>query len=234
MNPTVQKTLAAYGGSELWAAAKTIRAEVSVQGWAFTLKRRPFFEHAQIVMDVSRPFSRLAPIGNKPHIAGILDGHDVFLDDNQKGEIIAERKQARRYFPGGRRLLYWDDLDMAYFANYAFWNYFTLPALLMNEAIAWREIEPGLLEAAFPAEIPTHNPVQRFRFDDETGLLIQHDYTAEIISKLATAAHVVLEHTQGAQCLYPSRRLVTPRTPSGKAMSGPTLIAITVHNFQLE
>ena len=26
---------------------------------------------------------------------------------------------------------------MAYFANYAFWNYFTLPNLLMNPAIVW-------------------------------------------------------------------------------------------------
>lgn len=231
MNQTAQKALAAYGGKERWTNSKTIEAEVSVHGWAFTLKRRPFFERARISMEIARPFSRLTPIGKDPQVSGVLDGHDVRLED-QSGKVIAERKEARRYFPGGRRLFYWDDLDMAYFANYAFWNYFTLPALLLREDINWKEIEPGWLEAVFPQTIPTHSPVQRFRFDRETGLLIQHDYTANVISKLATAANVVLEHTQGTDILYPSRRLVTPRSPSGKALPGPTLIAITVHDFR--
>ena len=101
----------------------------------------------------------------------------------------------------------------------------------MRADIGWQEIEPGLLEATFPESIPTHNKVQRFRFDLETGRLHQHDYTADIISKLATAANVVLEHKQGAGFIYPSRRLVTPRTPSGKPLPAPTLIDITIHSF---
>lgn len=230
MNPTAQKALAAYGGQALWTRAKTIEAEVSVHGWAFTLKGRPFFKHAHISMEVAHPVSCLTPIGKDPQITGVLDGHDVRLEDPE-GKIIAERKNARSYFPGGRRLFYWDDLDMAYFANYAFWNYFTLPALLIREDITWKELEPGRLEATFPDKLPTHNPLQRFRFDPETGLLLQHDYTAEIISKLATAAHVILKHTPGSHFPYPSQRLVTPRAPSGKPLPGPTLIAITVHDF---
>ncbi len=232
MNTTAEKAIAAYGGQDLWTNATTIEAEVSAWGWAFTLKRRPFFKHAKITLDIARPFVRLTPIGKDPQITGVLDGHDVRREDAM-GQVIAERKNARRYFPGGRQLLYWDDLDMAYFANYAFWNYFTLPALLMRADIHWRELEPGWLEATFPASLPTHNPVQRFRFDLETGYLIQHDYTADIISRLATAANVVLEHKSGAGLMYPSRRLVTPRAPSGKALPGPTLIAITVHDFRV-
>jgi len=233
VNSIAEKALNAYGGREVWTESKRIEAEVSVHGLAFTLKRRPFFKHAKIAMDIARPYSRLTPIGKEAGITGVLDGHDVRLED-QHGEIISERKDARSYFPAGRRLLYWDDLDMAYFANYAFWNYFTLPALLMRTDIQWTEIEPGWLEAIFPDEIPTHNTKQRFRFDRETGLLVQHDYTAEIISKLATAAHVIHEHMQGAQATYPSRRIVTPRAPSGKALRGPTLIGITVHDFHLQ
>ena len=232
MNQTAEKAIAAYGGKELWKNAKAIEAEVSVRGWAFTLKRRPFFKHARIKMEVARPVSRLTPIGKNLWISGVLDGHDVRLED-ANGNIIEERKNARGYFPGGRRLFYWDDLDMSYFANYAFWNYFTLPALLMREEIDWKEIEPGWLEATFPDSIPTHNKVQRFRFDLETGLLLQHDYTADIISKLATAANVPLKHRQRSGLTYPSRRLVTPRSPSGKPLPAPTLIDITVHDFQI-
>lgn len=233
MNPTAEQVINAYGGADLWMSATTIEAEVSVWGWAFILKGRPYFKHATITMDIAHPFSRLTPIGRNPQITGVLDGHDVRLEDDQQGTVISQRADARRYFPGGRRLLWWDDLDMAYFANYAFWNYFTLPALLMRDDIDWREIEPGTLEATFPASFPTHNSVQRFRFDPETGLLIQHDYTAEIISRLATAAHVIHAHTQGTELVYPSRRIVTPRAPSGKALPGPTLIDITVHDFHV-
>lgn len=233
MNPTAEKAVAAYGGKELWSKAKRIEAEVSVHGWAFTLKGRPFFKHAKIEMDIHRPYSRLTPIGKDPQIAGVLDGHDVRLEDSN-GKVIEERKDARRYFPGGRRLFYWDDLDMSYFANYAFWNYFTLPALLMRDDIDWKEIQPGWLEATFPESIPTHNKVQRFHFDLETGRLHQHDYTADIITKLATAANVVLEHKQGDGFVYTSRRLVTPRSLSGKPLPAPTLIDITVHNFSIK
>lgn len=228
MNQTLEKAIAAYGGRERWQNAQKIEAEVSVQGWAFILKRRPFFEHAHISMEVARPYSRLTPIVKRKNVAGVLDGHDVRLEDEQ-GNVLAERKDARAYFPGGRRLLWWDDLDMSYFANYAFWNYFNLPALLMRSDIEWTELAPGRLEAKFPPQIPTHNAIQRFRFDTESGLLIQHDYTANVISKLATAAHVIHEHRDG----YPSDRLVTPRSPKGKALAGPKLVAIQVHDFKV-
>jgi len=234
MNPTSEKAIAAYGGREFWSKAKTIEAEVSAHGLAFTFKGRPFFQHAKISMEVQRPIVRLAPIGNNSQITGMLDGHTVRLED-AAGKTIEERENARRYFPGGfARLFRWDDLDMSYFANYAFWNYFTLPALLMREDIDWKEIEPGWLEAAFPASIPTHSKIQRFRFDRETGRLIQHDYTVDIMSKLATAANVVMEHKQSNNIVYTSRRRVTPRAPSGKALPGPILIEITVHSFNIQ
>jgi hypothetical protein len=164
---------------------------------------------------------------------GVLDGPDVWLE-NAEGQVIAERRNAREYFKIGRRLFWWDDLDMTYFANYASWNYFTLPALLMREDIDWRELEPGLLEARFPDEIPTHGRVQRFRFDLETGRLIQHDYTAQIISPLAAASNVVLQHAKNSEgVLYPSVRRVTPKGPKGRPLSGPVLIHLDIHNYRV-
>ena len=127
----VKKTIEAYGGTDLWQNSDVIEAEVSAKGLAFTLKRRPFFNRSKIKMAINRPYSIITPIGINKSISGILEDGDVRLE-NEEGEIIAERKNARTYFPYGRRLFYWDDLDMAYFANYAFWNYFTFPALLMN------------------------------------------------------------------------------------------------------
>ena len=229
---TAKKAIAAYGGMDLWQNNKYIEAEVSVNGLAFTLKRRPFFEHIKIKMEINRPFSKITPIGKDKTIVGVLDGNDVRTED-LNGTIISERKNARKYFPFGRRLFYWDDLDMAYFANYAFWNYFTLPNLLLSEKIKWVEKEEGILEATFPDDIPTHNKIQEFHFDKVTGLLIQHNYAVDIISKLAKAANVVKEHKTINGLTYPSSRLVTPRLKSGKALSGPILIDINVHSFKL-
>ncbi|NTV92286.1 MAG: hypothetical protein HGA72_03115 [Chlorobiaceae bacterium] len=233
LTETAEKAIAAYGGHTLWQNAKSVEVEMSASGLAFTLKRRPFFRHAEMVLDVHRPFSRLTPIGRDPLITGVLDGHHVRLEDKH-GNFIEERRNARDYFKIGRRLFFWDDLDMSYFANYASWNYFTLPALLMREDIIWTELEPGLLDARFPDSIPTHSRVQRFRFDHDTGLLIQHDYTAQIISPLAAASNVVLQHAKNSTGLvYPSIRRVTPKGPKGKPLGGPVLIHLDIHDYKV-
>ncbi|MCF8383928.1 MAG: hypothetical protein K9G39_10145 [Chlorobium sp.] len=233
LTETAERAVAAYGGRSLWQSAVTLETEVSAYGLAFTLKRRPFFRNVRIVEDVHRPFSALTPIGRNPGVTGILDGHDVRLED-ENGRVVSERRSARDCFRIGRRLLWWDDLDMSYFANYASWNYFTLPALLMNDGIAWTELEPGLLEARFPDTLPTHSRLQRFRFDRESGCLLQHDYTAEIISPLARASNVVLQHARNSDgLLYPSVRRVTPRGTKGRALGGPVLIHLDIHDYRV-
>ncbi len=227
-----QKAVELYGGEHLWRNTRYIEAEVSAKGWAFTLKRRPFFKHARLFMKIGKQFCKITPIGKDPDISGILDGLDVRLE-NAHGELVAERKNARKYFPFGRRLFSWDDLDMAYFANYAFWNYFNFPALLMNKEIIWEEKADGVLQAIFPDNFPTHNKMQLFHFDKKSGLLTQHDYTAEIISKYAKAANVILDHNEKDGLLFPSSRRVTPRTNRGKPLKRPVLVEIKIHNFKL-
>ena len=221
-----------YGGEALWSKTKYIEAEVTTKGWAFVLKGRPYFDHARLFMEVGKPFCKITPIDKNHSVSGILDGADVRLENSQ-GEIIAQRENARDYFTFGRRLFYWDNLDMAYFANYAFWNYFTFPALLMNKEIIWKEITKEILQATFPDSIPTHSKVQRFHFNTENGLLYQHDYTADIISKYATAANVILKHDKRNEVLFPSLRRVTPRFGKGKPFKRPVLIDIEVHDFKL-
>ena len=232
LSNTAQKAIEAYGGIKLWQQSRFIEAEVSVKGLAFTLKRRPFFDHAKIIMEIGSPYSKITPIGKDKNISGVLIGNDVRLE-NSEGIVLAERKNARDFFPYGRRLLYWDDLDMAYFANYAFWNYFTLSSLLMNAKIEWFEKGNGILQATFPENFPTHSKIQEFHFDKSTGLLVQHNYTADIISKLAKAANVTCGHKESEGAVYANSRLVTPRNSDGKALKWPVLIDIQVHDFKL-
>lgn len=232
LSSTAQKAIDAYGGRQLWEESRFAKAEVSVEGALFTLKRRPFFKHARLELELDRPFSKITPIGTDSNITGVLDGIHVHLE-SRMGSVLGVRANARMYFPYRRRLFYWDAMDMAYFANYAFWNYFTLPKLLMNEDIKWIEKAPGNLKAFFPDNIPTHCREQEFIFDLSSGLLKQHNYTANVVSKLAKAAHVINAHKMGKTGLFPSERVVTPRNGRGKPLKGPKLIKIEVHDFQL-
>lgn len=231
---TARRALDAYGGAARWQAATRVRAVVSARGLAFTLKRRPPLERAEIVCDLHRPFARLTPIGERPDVSGVLDGADTRLE-SPGGEVLEQRRHARGYFPyQGGRFWRWDDLDMAYFANYAFWGYLTLPALLTNPAIDWSEPAPGYLRGRFPCHIPAHCAVQEFRFDPETGLLRQQNYTAQIIGAWAKAANVVTAYARTGGLTHDARRRVTPRGPGASPLPGPALIAIDVHEFELE
>lgn len=233
LSHTARLAIDAYGGADRWLGSKRVRAVVSANGLAFTLKRRPAFERALVECDIHRPFCRLTPIGRRPDVCGVLDGQDVRLED-ASGAVMAQRESARMFFPFGRRTFWWDDMDMAWFACYAFWNYFTLPRLLLNPDITWSELAAGHLKAEFPAHIPTHCPTQHFRFDTISGLLIRHDYTAAVVAPVAHAANVVLRHSQQAGLCYVAERRVTPIGFRNRALSGPVLIHILVHDFALE
>ena len=228
---TASRAIDSYGGKELWEKVRQIETVVSAHGLAFILKWQSPFNHIKIKTEVGKPCITLQPI-NRSGDTGILDGNFVRLEDSS-GNILRERKNPREKFPYGRRLLWWDTLDQVYFAGYAFWNYLTLPALLLRNDIEWTELAPGRLRAVFPPSLPTHCTEQHFTFDLKTGLLLQHDYTAEVMGSWAKATHVVLEHGSWNSIPYPSKRQVTPRRKDGTASQAPILIAIDIHEWSL-
>lgn len=230
LSKTALRAIQAYGGFDLCTHYTKIEAEVSASGWAFRLKNRPALNHAIIRMDIRNPYSEITPIGKNPLITGVLDGNTVQLLNDQR-DTLDERHNARSTFPGKHKMFKWDDSDMAYFANYAFWNYFTLPVLLMDTSIIWTEKENGVLLARFPDDFPTHSKYQEFIFDTTTGLLIQHNYTVDIIGKWARAANVVLSHDTSNQLPYAASRRVTPIKKNGKPRMWPVLIRLEVHSL---
>jgi len=229
---TARRALDAYGGESLWRRARTVRATVSASRLAFTLKGQRPFRRIAVDCDVRIPRARLSPV-DASGATGILRGGDVILE-NAQGREINRRKNARSYFPYGRRLFRWDSLDQTYFAGYALWNYLCFPALLLREDIGWHEAGPDRLLAAFPESIPTHSDVQEFLFDPATGLLRQHDYTAEVMGGWARAANVVVDHGAWRGIPYPSHRIVTPRRQDGTPSRWPILIDLFIHEWAVE
>lgn len=233
MHTLRDKVLEAYGGEARWRQARYIEAHVDAYGLAFTLKHRPVYRKSKFKASVHQPWVQMTVPSRGVSYTGTLNGDDVSLED-AAGNKVAERPAARNYFSRFRQQLWWDDLDMCYFGNYAMWNYLAFPALLLRDDIAWSEVAPDCLEALFPESIPTHCRQQRFYVDPESGLLRQHDYTADVISRFAKAANRVLSHAKNKDGLhYTSERLVSPRAPSGKALPFPRIIAMSISDFKL-
>ena len=232
---TAQRALDAYGGVDRWRSAEAVEAVVSAWGWAFRLKWCRRFTEVKVHANVWAPRVRITPYGRPygtPGGSGVLDGPDVRIED-ASGVVIAERKRARDAFAHFRRGLWWDRLDQMYFAGYALWNYFALPAMLLRTDIVWAEVADGVLQGRFPPTLPTHCTEQTFHFDRATGLLMRHDYTADVIGAGAHAAHLVTEHGERDGVPFPSRRRVVPRRSDGGARSRPLLIGLDVHEWRL-
>jgi hypothetical protein len=195
------------------------------------LKLRRGIRNVPITAYVPEPRVLMERIDRKGRRA-IFEASSVRIE-TRDGRPVSRRDDPRRYFPGGRRAFRWDELDEIYFSGYASWNYLTFPRLLLRDDIDWEMVAETTLEARFPDGFPTHSQVQRFHFDPETGLLRQHDYTAEVFGDWAAAANVVLKHREHDGIPYPSRRRVTPRRADGTPRRGPVLVDIRIRDWRL-
>lgn len=207
LSDTANRALNAYGGEATWAQARQVRAVVWADGLVFRWKR-------------------WRPLGGVTVEAAVAT--PIVLFSNGNGELLAT-------FDGDSAKVHearFASDDEVRFCGMALWNYLAFPSLLARSDIRWTEPAEGLLDARFPASVPTHCERQRFHFD-ASGLLLRHDYTARFFGRWARAANCVTGHAMAGDVPYPSRRRVTPRI-LGKSLLGPALINLEVHQWKLE
>jgi hypothetical protein len=233
----VEQAVAAHGPDAFDSASELV-ADCAVGGVAFAMRfKRGAMSRFEGRVSTREPRSVLAPYP-KPGQRGVFEGDRVWIE-TEDGEPVAERRDPRSAF-GGRRNLWWDDLDLLYFSCYALWNYMTTPFLFRRPGFEFEEVEPWQedgerwrrLHVRFPADVPTHSPEQDFYFDAD-GKLRRLDYTAQVFGGWAKAAHYCREHREFSGLLVPTRRRVTPRRPNNKPLFGPTLVWIEVHGVKL-
>jgi hypothetical protein len=116
---------------------------------------------------------------------------------------VGSRKH-RRFLPR----LTWRPVDAAYFFGYALINYVSLPFLLARTQLV--STKDRTLVVDFPPEFDTHCKRQSFHFD-ESGLLVAHDYTAEVIAGVAAGRHYPEEYAEVGGLLFPRKRRVVAR-----------------------
>lgn len=234
MNELLDLAIAAHGGMDRWRQLRTLRVRFSAGGLLFAAKgQRRALDDVEALVDLTRPRTSLGPYP-APGRRGVFEPERVWIESD-RGELLEERQQPRAAFGRLRQRLWWDQLDVLYFAGYALWNYMSLPFLLARPGFVLDEIEPWTeggerwrrLRVTFPADVPTHSPRQVFYFDAR-GLLRREDYTADIVTSRARAAHYCFDHQAFSGLMVPTRRRVVPRRADGRALAGPTLAWLEV------
>lgn len=236
----IERAIAAHGGLEVWERAGEVSVQLSSGGLAFASKHQG---HA--VRDVE---ARIATRGQHvtltpypaPGLQGVLEAGGTVRIRTEDGELIEERDSARNAFGDLRHRLWWDRLDILYFATYAIWTYVSTPFVLAREDYRVRELDPWVengeswrrLAVRFPEHVHTHSREQVFYFD-KAGLIRRHDYTAEPIGGWAKAAHYCLDHRSFDGLVVPTRRRVYPRRRSNRRRRGPLLVWIEVPRAQM-
>jgi hypothetical protein len=150
----------------------------------------------------------------------------------EDGTVIERRRDPRASFPQDATAS-WDNIQVAYFASYAIWNYLTLPYLLTTPGIHTAEIKPW--PGADPSwrrasadfadvGVETHNRLQYYSFDSD-NLLVRHDYDADVLGGAPASNHATA-YSEFGGLRFPTRRRVTARSADGAAGIGPILVSI--------
>lgn len=222
-----------HGGLEYWRSLASIDVEMSAWGFLFTTKRVAPQRHARLTIDTREPRVVLHDHPNAGDRA-IVHGSQRVEIRGADGALLDARSNPRDAFRDGR-LLHWDAIDFAYFCGYAMWNYLTLPFLLARPEVSVAEVNRRptgtRLRVSYPDSIPTHSTNQELYFD-QSGRLLRHDYTAEVVGSWARAAHLCRDYRQFGGLWVPTTRRVYPRGPFGRPLPLPTLVAIDIHHVE--
>jgi hypothetical protein len=234
------KIIEAHGGASRWQDLVAIEAVISVKGFLFKAKRRPTINRIRVRASTRDPefiFYDYPGIGQNSEFMG--DNEVRITGADQK--VIASRRQPRSAFRGLRRNLYWDALDFTYFGGYATWNYLVTPFIFLSDIFLFEKLEttsggaeyPLRLKVNFPQDLPTHCKTQIFYFD-RNYLLRRLDYTAEVVSRWARAAHTCGNYRDFDGIKFPTKRRVLPLIVANRPLSGPVLVAIDIHELYLK
>lgn len=230
-----QRTIAAHGGMALWEGASEVRARVSSGGLAFASKLQ-----GSAVRDVEASVSTSSQhVTFKPYPRagqrGVLEADGTVRIETDAGELVEARENPRGAFADLRHKLWWDRMDILYFATYAIWTYISTPFVLARVGYELAELDPWeeegerwqRLAVRFPDDVHTHCREQVF-YIDAAGLIRRHDYTAEPLSSRANAAHYCFAHESFDGLIIPTRRRVYPRAHSNRRRAHPLLVWIEV------
>jgi len=237
MSDLAKFAIDAHGGLDRWRQLSTLSAHLLQGGALWKLKgQENTLKDVNVTVHLRNEWTEHSPFRR-------ADQHTSFQPDriaieSSDGEVLHERVNPRESFKGHTLETPWDDLQLAYFAGYAIWNYLNAPFLFALPGVQTQEIEPWVengeawrrLKVEFPPSIATHSAEQSFYFDQK-GLLKRHDYNVDI-SGGTPAAHYVSEHREFSGIIMPTKHMVYGRQPDGRSVPEPLVVSIDVSDVK--
>src|SRR4051794_30006965 len=138
----LELALAAVGGVKLFRSAREISVALHGSGTAIRSKRFGWIPGEIIVTCSTQEQRTVVSPFPKEGQRGVFTGSEVRIESIEDGSVVSSRTDPRQKFPGGRRLLWWDDLDFLYFCGYAMWGYLMAPHSFLWQGVQTREIAP--------------------------------------------------------------------------------------------
>lgn len=209
----IERACRAFGGEQQWRDAPGFRLEdTSLEGALPRLKglAQTFWFPPRILTWPSRGVATFEDYP-APGEKGTFDNGAVALFD-QAGHCYAHSERHRATFHGLGALRPWNALDALYFFGYATVHYYSLPfSLQYARFVAYRRA--GALEALtvdYPRGAHTHGQRETVYFG-ANGLIVRHDYIAEVIGPWASGAHFWSNYVQAGSMPIACGRRVKPR-----------------------
>src|SRR5215813_12896380 len=111
------KIIEAYGGMARWNRVSSLRVEVAFAGFAFRMKfllrNLPYRGTMVVERAVQRVTFESFPVAG---YQGVFEGSEVRIE-SADGRVVWRRLEPRSAFRDFRHRLWWDSLDLLYFAG---------------------------------------------------------------------------------------------------------------------
>src|SRR5436189_2286134 len=137
----LERAIEAHGGASAFDSASELEIDLRCSGWAFPLKfQRGALAGFTGTVTTTEPRVTIREYGG-PGRCGVLEHGQVRIE-TEEGAVVSARPDPRPQFRRLRRQIWWDDLDLVYFASYALWGYATAPFILRRPGFEIKEAEP--------------------------------------------------------------------------------------------
>jgi hypothetical protein len=233
VNGLLKLAVEGHGGAQRWEQISRFRAAASITGAIWALKGKPN-PPGDVVLEGETRDQRIT-ITPFPQ-PGRYTTWEPYrqTSETSDGVLLEERLDPEAAFAGTTRQAAWDDLQVAYFAGEANWNYFVAPFILARSDFTTEEISPWhedgqtwrSLLVTYPDTIVAHTRQQTYYFDD-AGLLRRLDYSVDILGG-GPAVHYPSDYREFDGIMVPTRRRVYVRKPDGSPVRDSVSIAINV------
>ncbi|GHD42399.1 hypothetical protein [Streptomyces galbus] len=242
MSDLINFVIEKHGGLKLWEEASRVSATVHVRGGFWAYKGQPdLLGVEEVTADLRRRHIEMSPFGEGQSLSFDAEDDRVVITRTD-GSVVEELDRPRASMAGFAGDTQWTAAQTGYFISYATRMYLLEPYLFTLPGITTREVEPWSeagetwrrLEVTFPDSfLPTHNSVQTYYFDAETGLQRRMDYSPDVNGN-PPVAHYTSEHQNFGGLIVPTRRRVLLRRDDNTAIHEAAAILLDVTDVRLE